>query len=103
MANPIDIKWTGPTTYVDGRPYGQADHGGYELELNGLPAVAVPTAWNTANLYSLPVAGLPNLTQGDNVVRMRTVAANGQVSDWTGPATFRYLSVPKAPTALTVV
>ena len=103
MANPVNIRWTGPTTYTDGRPYGQVDHGGYELELNGLPAIAVPTAWNVANSYSIPAAGLPNLTQGNNAVRMRTVAANGQVSDWTNPVTFLYLSIPNPPTLVEAV
>lgn len=100
MANPANIEWTGPTTYTDGLPYGQADHGGYELELNGKAAVAVPTAWNVSNNYTLPIAGLPGLKQGDNVVRMRTVAANGLVSDFTGAVTFPYKSVPKAPVSL---
>jgi len=103
MANPKNIEWTGPTTYTDGRPYGQADHGGYELEINGLAAIAVPTAWNSANTYQLPVAGLPNIKQGNNAVRMRTVAANGQVSDYTGVVTFQYLSVPNAPVDLAAV
>jgi hypothetical protein len=103
MANPVLIEWTGPTTYTDGLPYGQADHGGYELELNGFPAIAVPTSWNSDNKYTLPVIGLPNLKQGQNAIRMRTVAANGQVSDYTGVVTFPYLSIPKAPTNLAAV
>jgi len=102
VANPITLSWTGPTQYVDGRPYGQADHGGYELEVNGLPAVAIPTAWAADNHYTFPIASLPNLTQGSNALRMRTVASNGQVSDWTGTVTFLYASVPQAPTAVAV-
>jgi hypothetical protein len=102
MANQ-NIQWTGPTTYTDGVPYTQADHGGYELEINGQTGVAVPVGWNTANQYTLPVLGLPHLKQGTNAIRMRTVAANGQVSDWTGVVTFPYISVPKAPTNLRVV
>lgn len=103
MANPVNLEWTGPTTYVDGKPYGQLDHGGYEVELNGNPAVAIPTAWNVANTYTFPIADLPGLKQGDNSVRMRTVAASGQVSDPTAAVTFRYLSVPKAPTNVAAV
>jgi hypothetical protein len=96
------ISWTGPTTYVDGTPYGQADHGGYELEINGSLSVAVPVAWQQDNTYELPIAGLAGIKQGDNAVRMRTVAANGQVSDYTGVVTFPFLSVPRAPSALVV-
>lgn len=98
-----NLQWTGPTTYTDGLPYGEADHGGYEIEINGLAGVAVPVAWNVANQYTFPLADLPNLKQGNNAVRMRTVAANGQVSDWTGTVTFPFLSTPQAPTGLMVV
>jgi hypothetical protein len=96
------ISWTGPTKYVDGTPYGQADHGGYELEINGSLSVAVPVAWQQDNTYELPVAGVAGIVQGDNTARMRTVAANGQVSDWTGSVTFRHASIPDAPSALVV-
>lgn len=98
-----NITWTGPTTYTDGRPYGQVDHGGYELEVNGQTAIAIPVQWNTANTYTYPVVDLPNLHQGTNALRMRTVAANGQVSDWTGQVTFPFLSIPGIPTHLAVV
>lgn len=102
MANPVNITWSGPTAYVDGTPYGQADYGGFEIELNGVAGVAVPVAWNTNNLYTLPIAGLPNIKQGTNSLRMRTVAANGQVSAWTAAVTFPWASVPNAPTNLKV-
>lgn len=102
MANPVNLTWVGTTSYVDGRPYGQADHGGYEFEVNGGGLFAVPVGWHTDNQYSFPVVDLPGLAQGDNVVRLRTVAANGQVSEWTPAATFRYLSIPEAPTQVAV-
>lgn len=98
-----NVTWTGPTQYTDGRPYGQVDHGGYEIEVNGSSVLAIPVAWNTANTYTFPIADLPNLKQGDNTLRMRTVAANGQVSEWTVAVTFPFLSVPKAPTNVIVV
>lgn len=101
MANPTRIHWLGPTQYVDGTPYGAADHGGYDVELNGQLLLSIPFAWNSANTYELPLAGLP-VKQGVNTVRVRTVAANGQVSVYTAPATFQYASVPNAPTGLTI-
>lgn len=103
MATPQDITWTGPTTYTDGLPYGEADHGGYEIEINGVAGVAIPVSWNVQNVYTFPVISLPNLRQGTNALRMRTVAANGQVSDWTGAVTFPFLSTPNAPTNVSVV
>lgn len=101
MANPTTLSWKGPTTYTDGKPYGQADHGGYDIELNGQVLLSIPFAWNTANTYSFPVADLP-VKQGTNAVRLRTVASNGQVSVWTAPVSFPYASIPSEPTALTV-
>jgi len=103
MSNPQNVEWTGPSTYTDGLPYREQDHGGYEIEINGVAGVAVPVAWNVANQYSFPTNQLPNIKQGNNTLRMRTVAANGQVSDWTGAVTFPYLSTPQAPTNLRVV
>ena len=96
------LRWTGPTTYTNGLPYGQADHGGYEIEVNGQSAVAIPVAWNVNNQYSFPTEDLPHLRQGANALRMRTVAANGQVSEWTSPVNFPFLSTPEAPTNVTV-
>lgn len=103
MANPQNLTWVGPTQYTDGLPYGQVDHGGYEVEVNGSGLFAVPVGWNVANTYEFPVRDLPGLKQGTNSVRMRTVAANGQVSDWTGVVTFPYVSVPLPPQSLAAV
>lgn len=102
MANPKNLSWTAPTQYTDGKPFGQADHGGYEVEVNGQSQFAIPLAWDVDGAYSWPVVDLPGLAQGANSVRMRTVAANGQVSDWTPAVTFEYLSVPFPPTGLAV-
>lgn len=102
MANPTKISWKGPTQYVDGTAYGAADHGGYDVELNGQVLLSIPFAWNSANTYELSLNGLP-VVQGVNAVRVRTVAANGQVSAWAGPVSFPYASVPNAPTSLAVV
>lgn len=97
-----NISWTGPTKFTDGKPYGKNEHGGYEIEVNGQPAVAIPLGWETDNTYAFPLKDLPNVKQGDNTARMRTVAANGQVSEWTGAVNFPYASTPFPPAALAV-
>lgn len=102
MANPTTLYWQGTTEYVDGSPFTAADLRGYEVEVNGLDAFAIPIGWNDNNTYSFPLVDLPNIKQGTNAVRMRTVAANGQASDWTDPVTFQWASVPKAPTQVVV-
>jgi hypothetical protein len=97
-----DLKWTGPKTYVDGLPYGRNDHAGYEVEVNATGSFAVPAPWSDDGKYSFPLKDLPGLQQGDNAVRLRTVAANGQVSDWTSVVTFPYFSVPRTPESVAV-
>lgn len=97
-----ELQWTGPSTFTDGKPYGEAEHGGYEIEVNGQAAVAIPLGWDSDNQYEFPLADLPHVKQGDNAARMRTVAANGQVSDWTGSVTFPYASTPRPPANLVV-
>lgn len=96
------LQWTGPSTYVDGLPYGEADHGGYEIEVNGEAAVAIPLGWDADNHYEFPIADLPHIKQGDNAARMRTVAANGEVSDWTPVVMFSFRSKPRASADLVV-
>lgn len=103
MPNPVNINWTAPKTYVDGTVFGQADHGGYEIEVNaGTGLFAVPIGWDADGVYEFPVVSLPGRVQGANKIRMRTVAKNGSVSDWTPYASFTYLSVPQPPTSLAV-
>ena len=103
MANPQKLLWTAPTQYTDGTPFGQADHGGYEVEVNGTSQFAIPVAWHQDGVYEYPITELPGRVQGTNSARMRTVAANGEVSDWTGVITFPYLSRPLPPTSLAAV
>lgn len=102
MANPRLLKWKAPDRYTDGQPFGQADHGGYEVEVNGQSQFAIPLAWDADGFYEWPIVDLPGLAQGANKVRMRTVAASGTVSEWTQPVSFTYLSVPLPPTNLAV-
>lgn len=104
MANPTKIQWTGPSTYTNGNPFGQADHGGYEISVNGAPAVAIPVAWQSNNEYEFDLAAL-NLGVGSYSVTLRTVAANGQRSVPTNPVTFQIVDerIPNPPTNLRVV
>lgn len=104
MANPTKLTWTGPTTYTDGTPYGAADHAGYEISINGQPAVAVPVAYQVSNQYEFDIALLGVVSYGTYSVTMRTVAANGQRSVPTNPVTFRIddLRTPNPPTNLAV-
>jgi hypothetical protein len=105
--NPQKVFWTAPTKYVDGTDFGTADFAGYEWgykqtgaggEYNLTVAVSVSFDITELDLSSL---ALPQLQDLDLV--MRTVAKNGQVSDWTNPLPIRFDErKPNPPTALAV-
>lgn len=97
-------KWVGPTVNVDGSAFDEAQYRGYELELDGLPAVSVPVAWDTDNNYEfdLRVLGLP---YGQHTLRIRVVNHLGNRSDYSNAAAFEFEDerVPDSPKSLAVV
>lgn len=101
MANPKELLWTGPSKNIDGSAFTSDQYGGFEIEVDGKPAVAVSNAWATDYQYRMDLA-LLELGYGDHSVRMRTVAKGGLVSDWTPALTFRIAPAPLAPTNLRV-
>lgn len=106
MANPTVLRWLGPTTYTDGSPFGQADYAGFEVEVNGSGAVALPVQFAANNQYSLQLSNLASVqaeagARRTFTVRLRTVASNGLPSDWSAPLSFDLdLRVPNPPTSL---
>lgn len=108
MANPTVLRWVGPTTYTDGSPFGEQDLAGYEVEVNDSGAVALPVQFNPDNQYELELASLALVQAEDGAkrsftVRLRVVATNGSVSDWSNSQTFELdLRVPNPPTGLLV-
>lgn len=102
MANPQNLLWTGTTQYEDGSPYTEANHGGYEVEVNGQAAFSVPIGWHVDNLYSFPIRDIPGKRQGTNIIRMQTVSSNGTPSGWTAPVSFEYELSPQMPTNIGV-
>lgn len=102
MANPTKLSWTGPTKNTDGSDFTADQYAGFELEINGEGAVTVPAAWSTDSRYEMPLSDLQAVqATGDYSLRMRTVAKNGNVSEWSAPAAFSMdFRVPAAPTGL---
>jgi hypothetical protein len=100
----LKLQWTGATRYTDGSPFGAADFAGYELSVDGQPAVALPVSFQTSNEYEFDLNVL-GLSYGSHSATLRTVAVNGQRSDPTGPVTFLVVDdrKPAAPTNLRVV
>lgn len=90
------IEWTGPTQNEDGSPFTEDQYGGFEIEIDGAPAVAVPNAWAEDRKYSIPMIDvIPEL--GVHTIRMRTVAKGGEVSEWTPELKFELKEVRPKP------
>lgn len=94
------LKWVGPTTYTDGSPFGNGDLAGWEIVVDGQPAVNVPAAWHPDNNYEYEL----ELGYGTHTVTVATVASNGSVSEPSAPLTFTIEDdrVPNPPTSLRV-
>jgi hypothetical protein len=107
ILNPRVIRWTPPSTYVDGSAFGAADFAGYEFgsrrigEIGYVPTVSVPVSFDITEL-DLSVLELP--VNVDLQLAMRTVAQNGLSSVWTNPVDIRFdIRVPNPPLALIAV
>lgn len=105
--NPTTIRWTAPTAYADGSAFGSADFAGYEFGFRPLgatsftPTVSVPVSFAQTSL-DLSALALPQLVEIE--LAMRTVAANGQASDFAiAPDTIRFdTRRPLAPSGFSV-
>jgi hypothetical protein len=64
MTQQIIARWTNPTHDKDGNPYGEGDHDGYVVSLNGGALIKLPLTWGTSfDLGTLPeVEALPSGT-----------------------------------------
>lgn len=104
MANPTKLSWTGPTKNTDGSDFTADQYAGFELQVNSENAVSIPKEWAPDGKYSLPLADFSAVQkQGAHTLRMRTIAKNGNTSDWSTPVTFLMdFRVPTAPIGLSV-
>lgn len=105
--NPTKLSWVPPSKYVDGSAFGATDFAGYELGYRPLAsttpftgAVAIPVAFNITSV-DLATLTLPQNT--DLELAMRTLAKNGQASDWSNFVEVRFdTRRPLAPSGLAV-
>lgn len=96
MINPKTISFTHTAAFTDGSAFTAADFAGYELSLNDQPAVSLPIAWASAGLATFDLKSLA-LPTGAYSARVRTVAKNGAMSDYSNAALFAVdVRVPKA-------
>lgn len=100
--NPHTISWANPTTNTDGTPYNAAtDNAGYELVLDGAPAVSIPVSYGTSFDLST-LAAFTALKSGSHTAALAVVNKQGVVSDFSAQATFLLAGTPSAPTAVAV-
>lgn len=107
ILNPRVIRWTPPSTYTDGSPFGAVDFAGYEFAYRAsgsqdayVPTVAVPVSFAQTAL-DISVLGLP--VNADLDIAMATVAANGLKSIYTNPVQVRFdVRVPSPPSDFSV-
>lgn len=104
MANPTRLSWAHDQRNTDGTEFTFTQFAGFELEINGGSAVSIPAEWNTAGVYSLPLADLAAVQKsGGYTLRMRVVNRAGNASDFSAPVTFSMdFRVPTAPSGLSV-
>lgn len=102
------LSWVGPTTYTNGSAFGQADFAGYEIQVNGAGALALPVQFSPSNQYSFDLEQLASVQAEAGELRsftvaLRTVAKNGQTSAWSESVEFTLdLRIPNPPTELAV-
>lgn len=62
--NPETISWTHGGKNTDGSDFNPSKFGGWQLDLNGQPAMSVPLGWESDGSYQFPIADL-ELPEGD--------------------------------------
>lgn len=91
-------KWKQPATMNDGSPFTAAQFAGWELIIDGKPAIAVPLTWNgnPDTEYSFDLSEL-QLTEAAHKLTMRTLEKDGDVSAMSPEVTFIYKRAPLPP------
>lgn len=104
MANPTRLLWTHDHRNDDDSLFGPEQFAGFELEINGAPAVSVPVPYDLDGQYEMLLDHLAAVhATGSYVVRMRVVNRNGVASDFSAPFTFTMdFRRPTAPFGLSV-
>jgi len=99
------LRWTGPTQNTDGSAFDQSQFAGYELDLDGQPAVAVPVGYDTDNQYEFDLRSLSGFSFGTHTARVRVVNRLGNRSDFSNQVSFTHADerVPNPPLSLVAV
>lgn len=99
--NPHVFSWTNPTEYTDGSAYTQADNAGYQLILDGAPAVGIPLAWGTS-FDASTLAAYQALKRGSHTAALQVVDTAGEASAPSNSVTFQIEVPPNPPTNLAI-
>lgn len=95
--------WKQPATMNDGSPFTAAMFAGWELVVDGKPAIAIPLVWDgdPQKEYSFDLSEL-QLTEASHTAYIRTVEKDGDVSAPSPTVTFGYKKGPTPPLGLRV-
>lgn len=103
--NATELRWTDPTHFEDGTPFGASDFKAYELGTTASqgaepqPVLTLPTALGVG--YS-PIPDIVKATKGTSYLALRTLDNYGQMSDWSNAVEVRFTGRPLAPSAFSV-
>ncbi len=101
MSQPHTLTWVNPTLNTDGSALTQAENAGYQINIDGAGAVAIPLAWGTSfDMTSL--AAYQALKSGSHSVTLALVTTAGVVGLPSNAATFQIDAIPQAATNLAV-
>ncbi len=96
-----DFTWTQPLVNTDGSVFDETQFNGYEIEVDGAPAVSIPAAWAADGEYTFPVASVVT-SSGAHSARIRVGNTDGTFSDYSNSASFSITRTPEAPTNFSV-
>lgn len=96
------IRWNQANTYTNGAPFGVAEFGGYELQINGQPAVSIPVGYDADGEYEFLFDSLGR-PPGRYTIALRVVDKAGTASEFSEAVVFDFAVAPSRPTNLSVV
>lgn len=100
--NPHVISWVNPTQNTDGSALAATGIAGYELSIDGAPAVGLPLTAEATSFDMSTLASFDALKSGAHSVTLAVVSTAGAVGAPSTAASFSLNPVPGQPTGVAV-
>lgn len=105
--NPKDLKWTDPTTYEDGSPFGAEQFKAYGVGVGPSDTGPFDEVFVLPTAYGVGESPIPDIVKQNKdaiqYLALRTIAKNDETSVWTGGVPVQFVDVPLAPSAFSVI